>query len=76
MSDRVVGIGGIFFKARDPARLRAWYRDHLGPAIGDCDTRCGVAGFTSLGSAIQFAPLGQRCRSVLVFASAVCIPAR
>jgi catechol 2,3-dioxygenase-like lactoylglutathione lyase family enzyme len=27
---RVVGIGGIFFKARDPDRLRAWYRDHLG----------------------------------------------
>lgn len=27
---RVVGIGGIFFKARDPAKLKAWYRDHLG----------------------------------------------
>lgn len=27
---RVTGIGGIFFKARDPAQLAAWYRDHLG----------------------------------------------
>jgi len=27
---RVTGIGGIFFKARDPEALRAWYRDHLG----------------------------------------------
>jgi predicted enzyme related to lactoylglutathione lyase len=27
---RVTGIGGIFFKARDPAALGAWYRDHLG----------------------------------------------
>jgi predicted enzyme related to lactoylglutathione lyase len=27
---RVTGIGGIFFQARDPARLHAWYRDHLG----------------------------------------------
>lgn len=27
---RVTGIGGIFFQARDPAALRAWYRDHLG----------------------------------------------
>jgi predicted enzyme related to lactoylglutathione lyase len=27
---RVVGIGGIFFKARDPDALRAWYRRHLG----------------------------------------------
>jgi len=27
---RVVGIGGIFFKAADPEALRAWYRTHLG----------------------------------------------
>lgn len=27
---RVVGVGGIFFKAKDPAKLKAWYRDCLG----------------------------------------------
>lgn len=27
---RVTGIGGIFFKAKDPAALREWYRIHLG----------------------------------------------
>jgi len=27
---RVTGIGGIFFQARDPERLRAWYARHLG----------------------------------------------
>jgi len=27
---RVTGIGGIFFKARDPKALAGWYRDHLG----------------------------------------------
>src|ERR1041385_3352597 len=27
---RVTGIGGIFFKAKDPDKLRAWYREHLG----------------------------------------------
>ena len=27
---RVVGVGGIFFKARHPEALRAWYRTHLG----------------------------------------------
>ena len=27
---RVTGIGGIFFKARDPVALRAWYERHLG----------------------------------------------
>jgi catechol 2,3-dioxygenase-like lactoylglutathione lyase family enzyme len=30
LTARVVGIGGIFFKARDPDALRTWYRDHLG----------------------------------------------
>ena len=28
--ERVNGIGGVFFKARDPKKLAAWYRDHLG----------------------------------------------
>jgi len=32
---RVTGIGGIFFKARDPEALRAWYRTHLGLAIDE-----------------------------------------
>lgn len=27
---RVTGIGGIFFTARDPVALRAWYQKHLG----------------------------------------------
>jgi predicted enzyme related to lactoylglutathione lyase len=27
---RVTGIGGIFFKARDAESLRAWYQTHLG----------------------------------------------
>jgi predicted enzyme related to lactoylglutathione lyase len=27
---RVTGIGGIFFQAKDPAMLRAWYKTHLG----------------------------------------------
>lgn len=27
---RVTGIGGIFFKAKDPEALNAWYQRHLG----------------------------------------------
>ncbi|MFZ6724441.1 VOC family protein [Undibacterium sp. MH2W] len=27
---RVVGIGGLFIKSKNPDALRAWYRDHLG----------------------------------------------
>ncbi|GAB4093794.1 VOC family protein [Flaviaesturariibacter terrae] len=27
---RVTGIGGIFFKCKDPKKVRAWYQEHLG----------------------------------------------
>lgn len=33
--EQVAGIGGVFFKARDPAALAAWYREHLGVPIDD-----------------------------------------
>ena len=32
---RVTGIGGIFFSAKDPAALRAWYKRHLGIDVQD-----------------------------------------
>ena len=28
--NRVTGIGGIFFKAKDPKAMQAWYKRHLG----------------------------------------------
>ncbi|KAA9009816.1 VOC family protein [Histidinibacterium aquaticum] len=28
--EKVTGIGGVFFRANDPAALSAWYRYHLG----------------------------------------------
>lgn len=34
---RVTGIGGVFFKADDVARMRTWYRDTLGLPIGEGD---------------------------------------
>jgi predicted enzyme related to lactoylglutathione lyase len=30
---RVAGIGGVFFKSRDPVALAAWYREHLGVQV-------------------------------------------
>ena len=30
----VTGIGGIFFRSRDPDALSAWYREHLGVGAG------------------------------------------
>jgi predicted enzyme related to lactoylglutathione lyase len=32
---KVTGIGGIFFKARDPKTLGAWYETHLGVKFED-----------------------------------------
>lgn len=29
-TERVTGIGGFFFRARDPKALAQWYQDHLG----------------------------------------------
>jgi uncharacterized glyoxalase superfamily protein PhnB len=28
--EKALGIGGLFFRSKDPAALGAWYRDHLG----------------------------------------------
>ena len=43
---RVTGIGGIFFHARDPAALREWYRRHLGIDVQEW----GGAAFTWTGA--------------------------
>lgn len=31
----ITGIGGLFFRARDPDALRQWYGEHLGVGGGD-----------------------------------------
>jgi predicted enzyme related to lactoylglutathione lyase len=38
VAERVAGIGGVFFLARDPAALRAWYAKHLGIDVLDYGT--------------------------------------
>jgi catechol 2,3-dioxygenase-like lactoylglutathione lyase family enzyme len=32
-AQRVTGVGGVFFKAQNAAKLADWYRDHLGIAL-------------------------------------------
>lgn len=58
---RVTGVGGIFFHAKDPVALRAWYQTHLGIDV----QAWGGAAFTDPGTTIwsvgaatskQFAP--------------------
>ncbi len=33
--ERVKGLGGLFFKSRDPAALSEWYRERLGMEIDE-----------------------------------------
>ena len=33
MSGKVVGIGGIFVRSKDPKALAAWYAEHLGVTV-------------------------------------------
>lgn len=45
--ERVTGIGGVFFRARDPAALARWYTDHLGiDPVGETDAWRQEAGPT------------------------------
>ncbi|MCP5052903.1 MAG: VOC family protein [bacterium] len=30
MMKRVTGIGGVFFKSKDPEKIKEWYKTHLG----------------------------------------------
>jgi catechol 2,3-dioxygenase-like lactoylglutathione lyase family enzyme len=34
-AERVTGIGGVFFKARDPKALSVWYREKLGLTLAE-----------------------------------------
>jgi hypothetical protein len=38
-----LGVGGIFFRAKDPEALSAWYRDHLGVGAGCAAEGAGPA---------------------------------
>jgi len=35
---KVTGVGGIFFKSKDPAKLKEWYRKNLGLAVNEYGT--------------------------------------
>lgn len=55
----VLGVGGIFFRARDPEGLAAWYREHLGVGAGCAAEGAGPAdewSWTVQGGPLVFAP--------------------
>lgn len=54
----VLGVGGLFFRARDPDALTAWYRDHLNVGAG-CAAGGGEAdqfSWSTEGGPVVFAP--------------------
>lgn len=47
---KVVGVGGVFLRSADPARLKAWYGEHLGFPVQAWGTKfegCGVTAWTA-----------------------------
>lgn len=54
----VVGIGGIFFRSKDPEGLSAWYREHLNIGAG-CSADTGPVdewSWRTEGGPVVFAP--------------------
>jgi len=61
----VEGIGGLFFRSRDPQALAAWYGTHLGVgAAGDGDwywnTRAGPVVFAPFAEDTDYFPADRR----------------
>ena len=62
--ERVVGIGGVFFRAKDAEALRAWYAEHLGIDVQDRGA-AGLDGGATVwsifaGDTNYFGPSGQQ----------------
>ena len=45
-AERVTGIGGVFFRARDPKALTQWYQDNLGVTPQVWNQEAGSTAFT------------------------------
>ena len=55
-AERVLGIGGLFFKSRDPKQLAQWYQLHLG--INPVPTDYGHTVWQQTAGPTVFAPFG------------------
>jgi predicted enzyme related to lactoylglutathione lyase len=55
----VTGIGGIFFRAKDPKAMSAWYADHLGVGAGEWgvwQTEAGPSVFSPFSADTDYFP--------------------
>jgi predicted enzyme related to lactoylglutathione lyase len=59
MSDGVTGLGGVFFRARDPAALKAWYEETLGVPAEDLMRSDGLVFAIFDADTDYFGPSGQ-----------------
>ena len=59
MSDGVTGLGGVFFRARDPDALKAWYEDVLGVPQEDLMRSDGLVFAIFSADTDYFGPSGQ-----------------
>ena len=59
MSDGVSGLGGVFFRARDPAALKAWYEETLGVPAEDLMRSDGLVFAIFDADTDYFGPSGQ-----------------
>ncbi len=53
-AERVLGIGGLFFRSRDPKALARWYFEHLG--VDPVPTAYGQAGWQQAAGPTAFSP--------------------
>lgn len=54
---KVAGIGGVFFRSKDPAALAEWYQTHLG--INPAPTSLEMEPWTTEPGVTVFAPFAQ-----------------
>src|SRR5438046_468752 len=61
----VTGIGGFFFRSKDPAALAAWYAEHLGVGAGEYgwwDEAAGPSLFLPFDAETDDIPAGKEWR--------------
>lgn len=61
MKQKVTGIGGVFFRCKDPQKIKDWYRDHLGFDTDDygCTFTFGKDGSSGQTGHLQWSPFNE-----------------
>jgi glyoxylase I family protein len=52
--EAVTGIGGFFFRAKDPKALQKWYRDNLGVSVPVWRQEAGKTSFTAFSETTKY----------------------